>query len=206
MSLNFIRSLLMPISLALAHGRGPVIQRALSPYAPVTTSCPSSSLVRAADGISTAESSYIQQRQSNANQALAAWLQKTNPSFPTDNLPIIGLTTSGGGYRSLLTGAGVIQSLDARDSNTSVSGLYQALTYQAGLSGGAWLLSSFSGNNWPTITSLKTGLWETTFEDSLADPSGLLVVAADVAIVADIADKSANGFDPTMTDPYGRLL
>jgi hypothetical protein len=36
----------------------------------------------------------------------------------------IALTTSGGGYRSLLTGAGVIQGLDARDSNVSTSGLF----------------------------------------------------------------------------------
>ena len=26
--------------------------------------------------------------------------------------------------------------------------------------GGAWFLSSQSGNNWPTVTYLKTTLWE----------------------------------------------
>jgi lysophospholipase len=52
----------------------------------------------------------------------------------------LALTTSGGGLRSLLSGAGVVQGLDSRDSNVSTSGLYEALTYQTGLSGGSRML------------------------------------------------------------------
>lgn len=116
------------------------------------------------------------------------------------------MTTSGGGYRSLLLGAGVIQGMDERDSNVSTSGLYQALTYQAGLSGGAWLLSSLAGNNYPTVTSLKTGLWEAAFQQSLLVPEFLLASQAYGQITADIVAKQAAGFTPTLTDPWGRLL
>ena len=179
---------------------------ALTPYAPVTTACPSGSLIRKASGVSTPESSHVQRRQTQANAGLEAWLKRTDSTFPTNNLPIVGLTTSGGGYRSLLTGAGVIQALDGRDSNTSLSGLYQGLTYQSGLSGGAWLLSSIAGNNWPTVTNLKTSLWETSFQESIADSKGVLVLAADAAVTADIAAKNVAGFNPTLTDPWGRLL
>ncbi|KAI9683740.1 MAG: hypothetical protein M1822_005930 [Bathelium mastoideum] len=205
-TLAFSALFLFSSSLALPHDAYSVNNRALSPYAPVTTACPSTPLVRQAQGISTSEASYIQQRQTKANAALKAWLQKTDPTFPTDQLPIVGLTTSGGGYRALLTGAGVIQAFDARDSNTSLGGLYQALTYEAGLSGGSWLLSSIAGNNWPTITELKTSLWETAFQDSLIDPDGLGVAIADAAVTVDISAKAAAGFDPTLTDPWGRLL
>jgi lysophospholipase len=116
------------------------------------------------------------------------------------------LATSGGGYRSLLVGAGVIQGLDERDSSISTSGLFQALTYQSGLSGGSWLLSSLAGNNYPTITTLKEGLWEQAFQDSLLLPDNLLVAEAYASIVDDITAKQLAGFPPTLTDPWGRLL
>ena len=171
-------------------------------YAPVPAVCPTTPLVRVADGLSQSESSYLASRKPKANAALGAWLQKTSPAFNTSKLPVVALTSSGGGYRALLSGAGVIQGLDARDSNASTSGIFQALTYHAGLSGGAWLLSSVSGNDWPTISSLKNGLWKKAFEDGLAAPG----TTAYVLITDDILAKQANNFPPTLTDPWGRLL
>lgn len=100
----------------------------------------------------------------------------------------------------------MVQGLDARDSDVSTSGLYQALTYHAGLSGGGWLLSSISGNNWPTVTYLKENLWQTAFRDSLLDPSFLLVFASYAEIVSDVLSKDEAGFDTTLTDVWGRLL
>jgi lysophospholipase len=107
-----------------------------------------------------------------------------------------------------MVGAGVIQGLDDRDSEVSTSGLFQALTYQAGLSGGAWLLSSFAGNNYPTISYLKDNLWEQAFEDTLVDPNSdsLLAVLDYADIVDDIRDKELAGFHTTLTDIWGRLL
>lgn len=179
---------------------------ALSPYAPVPAVCPSTALVRAATSVGSSEAAYVVKRKAKADVSLAAWLKKTKSAFSTTSLPAVGLTVSGGGYRSLLCGAGVVQALDSRDSNLSTSGLYQSLTYHSGLSGGAWFLSSLAGNNWPTISSLKTSLWETAFEESLLIPENVLVAAAYTEIVDDILAKSAAGFEPTLTDPWGRLL
>jgi lysophospholipase len=116
------------------------------------------------------------------------------------------LTSSGGGLRAMLSGAGVIQGLDARDSSVSTSGLFQALTYQAGLSGGGWLLTSFAGNNYPTISSLRDNLWGMAIQDSLLDPGFLLVAVDDIIIADEIASKQLAGFDTTLVDVYGRLL
>jgi lysophospholipase len=88
----------------------------------------------------------------------------------------------------------------------STSGLYQGITYHAGLSGGSWLLSSLAGNNYPTVSYLRDNLWEMAFQDSLLDPAYLLVAAAYFQIVDDINDKEAAGYDTTLTDPWGRLL
>ena len=179
---------------------------AVSGYAPRAVTCPSTPLVRTASGISSSESAYIAARKPVASAALGSWLTKVDAGFPTTNLPTVALTTSGGGLRSLLTGAGVIQALDSRDSSVGTSGLYQGLTYEAGLSGGGWLLSSLAGNNYPTVSSLQSGLWTTAFSESLLAPNGPAAPAAYAQITADITAKSAAGFQPTLVDPYGRLL
>ena len=106
----------------------------LTKYQPVSTACPNTPLVRDATELGSQEKDYVSSRKQKADKALADWLQKQG-SFSTDNQPSVALATSGGGYRALLSGAGVVQAFDARDSNTSVSGLYQGLTYHSGLSG-----------------------------------------------------------------------
>lgn len=82
----------------------------------------------------------------------------------------------------------------------------QSLTYQSGLSGGSWLLSSLVGNDYPTVTYLKQNLWTQAFEDSLLVPDNLLVSQAYSAVVSDLTAKELAGFPPTLTDPWGRLL
>ena len=175
-------------------------------YAPKPITCPSTPLVRAASGLSSAEASYITARKAVASAALSKWLQKVNPNLPTSNLPTVALTTSGGGYRSLLTGAGVVQALDARDSSVGTSGLYQGLTYQAGLSGGGWFLSSLAGNDYPTVSYLQKNLWSAAFAQTLLVPAGPSSETAYAQITANVIAKSVAGYEPTIVDPYGRLL
>ncbi|TVY31951.1 Lysophospholipase [Lachnellula occidentalis] len=183
-----------------------LVDRASVSYAPIDATCPSESLVRAASGLSANEEAYRVSRKAVADEALKSWLAKTSPDFGTDELPTIALTNSGGGLRAMLSGAGVIQGLDARDSNVSTSGLFQALTYHSGLSGGGWLLTSLAGNNYPTISSLESNLWGPAIRDSLLDPE-LLGVLIDYAKIADeIGSKESAGFDTTLIDVYGRLL
>lgn len=145
----------------------------LSSYAPETVQCPSTPLVRPANGISSQESDYISSRKSKADRGLARWLRKQG-KFSTSSQPVVGFSSSGGGYRALLETAGVFSAFDSRDTNLGTSGIFQGLTYQAGLSGGSWFLSSLAGNNWPTVSSLKTGLWEQAFQASLIAPPILL--------------------------------
>ncbi|KAL3420159.1 lysophospholipase [Phlyctema vagabunda] len=199
--------------LSLLYSSVPVLGALLSgvaaqegTYAPFAATCPSTSLVRPADGLSESEEAYRVARKAIADVALSEWLQTTNLDFGSASLPTVALTTSGGGYRSLLSGAGVIQGLDNRDSSVSTSGLFQALTYHAGLSGGSWLLSSLAGNNYPTVSYLQENLWNEAFRDSLLDPEFLLAAAAYFEVVNDVTDKELAGYDTTLVDPWGRLL
>lgn len=179
---------------------------AASAYTPTTETCPSSTLVRPADGISESEATWITGRKAVADTALETWLSSVLPTVDTSSLPTLALSISGGGFRSLLTGAGVIQALDGRDSNLSTSGLYQAMTYHAGLSGGAWLLSAFAAENWPTISSLREGVWDTQFAGGILNSSSEVTVNDYIEIASDIIGKAKAGYPISLTDPWGRML
>jgi len=183
----------------------PINKRDASAYTPFTSTCPSTPLVRPAIGLSTGEANYIASRKRVADVALAKWLQSVNPEFCTLKVPGVGLASSGGGVKALLEGAGVIKAFDSRDSTVGTSGLYQGLLYHGGLSGGSWLVSSLAGNNWPTVSSLQTGLWEAAFRRTVISP-GKNTTANNALIIKDIVSKHDAGFAVTITDPWGRLL
>lgn len=179
---------------------------AASAYTPVSEPCPSTALVRPADGISDSEANWITGRKAVADAALETWLATVLPTVDASSLPTLALSISGGGFRSLLTGAGVIQALDGRDSTLSTAGLYQAMTYHAGLSGGAWLLSAIAAENWPTISSLRDNVWETQFSGGILNSSSATTVSNYVEIASDVVAKAKAGFPISLTDPWGRML
>jgi lysophospholipase len=183
------------------------LQKRATGYAPVVGGCPNNALVRpASDGIGANEQTYFKARKTQADISLKSWLSSLNFTADATDYPSVGLTISGGGYRAMLEGGGVVQAFDSRDSETGVSGIFQSLTYSAGLSGGAWLLSSIAGNNWPTISSLETGLWAPALNVTLEFPDGANSAAAETQIVEDVDAKFAAGFPVSLTDPWGRLL
>lgn len=191
------------LSLALLS-LAPAAALAASSYTPEYTTCPDDTLVRAADGISESEASFIASRKEDADSALKAWLATALPSVDTSSLPTIALATSGGGFRSLLIGAGVVQALDSRDSNSSTAGLFQALTYHSALSGGAWLVSALAQANWPTISYLASTVWETQFAGGVLDATSATTVSDYTQIAADIIAKGSAGFPVSLIDAWGR--
>lgn len=77
----------------------------------------------------------------------------------------IALAISGGGYRAMLTGGGVMTAYDSRTlnsaSNGTLGGLLQALSYIGGISGGSWLVMSNLINDFRPIYELydDSGSW-----------------------------------------------
>ncbi|THY68991.1 lysophospholipase [Aureobasidium pullulans] len=182
------------------------VRAAANAYAPYTTACPSSALVRIATTISSAESSYVAQRKAKADVALVSWLEKINPGFGTTDLPSLGLVLSGGGYRALLNEAGMMQALDSREKSTSVSGLLQAFTYQSSLSGGGWLSNSLASFNWPTISYMMSKIWNSNFANGLLLPDNIGAILDYPTIVGAVSAKQAAGYNVSLADLYGRLL
>lgn len=195
------------LSLLFALAPAGALAAPVSAYAPEPhVSCPGSTLVRSADGISPREAAFIASRKVNADAALSSWLSTSLPSVETSSLPTVALSNSGGGFRALLVGAGVIQAFDDRDGNSSTAGLYQALTYHAGLSGGAWLLSALAAGDWPTVSELAGEVWDTQFAAGILDSSNSTTVADFTEIATDITAKGDMGFPVSLTDPWGRML
>lgn len=183
---------------------------ATSPYRPTTTTCPSGDLIRAGNkDLGDGEAAYIAGRKPKADAALSTWLdtQSAGLGSNSSSLPTVALSVSGGGWRSFTLAAGVMQAMDAReDGDSSTSGLLQSLTYSIGVSGGAWLLSSWAGNNFPTITSLSHSLWKDAFNNGIEFPNGWEFLASYVAIAADILEKDDAGYPVSLTDAWSRLL
>jgi lysophospholipase len=67
----------------------------LSSYVPQSATCPTASLVRPANGLSDEEETYRVARKAIADQALAAWLTKTNSGFGTAELPTVRFHVTG---------------------------------------------------------------------------------------------------------------
>ncbi|CAK7568632.1 MAG: Lysophospholipase 1 [Sporothrix epigloea] len=164
-------------------------------YSPKAVDCPAARpSARAAAGLSQNETDWLTLRRSKTQQPLIDFLVAADISgFDAESyitstsggdmssVPNIGLAMSGGGYRALMNGAGFLAAADNRtpdqpsSDNGSISGLLQAATYLAGLSGGGWLVGSIFANNFSTVVELRDGysnsdLWR--FDNSIfAGPS-----------------------------------
>ncbi|KAE9987712.1 hypothetical protein EG328_001945 [Venturia inaequalis] len=202
--LRFLLILAFFATLTIAHPKA--AKSAPAGYAPQQEGCPKGQMVRPADGLSPKEKSYIQQRKLRAQKSLAKWLKSVDNKFPECEMPTLAMASSGGGYRAMLLGAGFVQSFDARDSNSSLNGLYQSLSYHAALSGGAWLVSSIQGNGHERVSKLKVDLWDKFLPKNSLWPVNTAAAPEYPAIKADIQSKAKSGFAPTIADPWGRFL
>jgi lysophospholipase len=133
-------------------------------------------------------------------------------------LPNIGMAFSGGGWRALQAGAGVLKAFDGRTENATESGrlggLLQSATYVAGLSGGSWLVGSIYINNFTTVSALQAddsgNLWE--FGNSvLQGPAEGGIQILNTAgyygsLFDDVEAKENAGFNASLTDYWARAL
>ncbi|KAL9115330.1 MAG: hypothetical protein Q9227_000651 [Pyrenula ochraceoflavens] len=199
-------------------------------YTPQKADCPDTPpSVRSAHSLSQEETSWLQTRRKQTVPAMRDFLNRMNISdfdvngyfsshSDDSDLPNIGIAASGGGYRALLNGAGVLAAFDDRTSNSTntghIGGLLQSSTYLAGLSGGSWLVGSIYMNNFSTVENLRDDtsgtIWE--FGNSVLegpDRGGIQVL--DTAqyfgqLGDEVQGKEDAGFETTFTDYWGRAL
>lgn len=170
--------------------------------------------------INSQEADYIQRHRSAKQSSWKSWLSSASPgpnlnsisggvenyTNTISNIPRVGIAVSGGGYRAMMYGAGVIQGWDSRNSTANdrgVGGILQRADYFSGLSGGSWLTGSLAINNWPTTQALNDEVYN--LESNLVIPSdGKVSFYAD--LISDVKDKRDEGFPTAITDYWGRAL
>ena len=218
-------------------------QAAAAAYAPSSVPCPPGiDLVRhvgTSQTLNTDEEAYVTARTSKVlPQAWAEYLSNvqatanvsriTLPAYLTQILggrnpfhfPRLAITTSGGGYRSAIFAAGVINALDGRNQTSAsagTGGLLQSATYVTGLSGGSWFLGSLMQAGFPTMYDLVMGPafstraddfggWVTSI-DLLQPSSDPQLLEAFIGLVLEeVSGKAMAGFPITATDIWGRSL
>ncbi|KAJ5564304.1 hypothetical protein N7513_000546 [Penicillium frequentans] len=188
-------------------------------YAPYYVDCPPDiQLVRQPRQISQAESEWVHGRKAIVADSLSAYLTRLNLSDfnltdyaqriqedPDYNVPVIAWATSGGGWRSAYTGIGGLQAIDERtpgSKEAKVGGLFQSLTYMAGLSGGSWPTASTAFSDYAPI---HEHVKEWHVEINRFDASNFTEYAAPVtAYLETIAEKVEVGFNVSTADFLGR--
>lgn len=138
-----------------------------SGYKPAPVQCPAQRpFIRKSTSLSPEERQWLPKRRRKTVSHLRDLLRRIDiPGFDSDSyladggslqaLPNLGIAVSGGGYRALLNGAGVLAAFDSRSdssrSRNGLGGLLQSATYISGLSGGAWLVCSIFSNNFTSV-------------------------------------------------------
>ncbi|KAI1851237.1 hypothetical protein JX266_003312 [Neoarthrinium moseri] len=143
-------------------------------YTVTTTPCPTTiGHVRSATGLGSLESQWLKTRTKSAFSAVETYLSGAGTGYAVDKLmgspPRLGLAFSGGGFRAMVNGAGVLQAFNDHTRGGGVSGIVNSSLYISGLSGGSWLVGTWALNGFPSIESL------TTFWNLTSDPDSALL-------------------------------
>lgn len=88
--------------------------------------------VRVSESLCDEEQEFRQQRQRKVVKALSSYLDIPEQDIHPDDVPIIAMCGSGGGLRALVAGTGSYLA-------TQEAGLWDCVTYTAGVSGSCWL-------------------------------------------------------------------
>jgi lysophospholipase len=118
-------------------------------YTPQTSKCPSNApTIRSASSLSVEETTWLEQRRPATVEPMRdllsrlkitgldteGYINKHQSNFSA--LPNVALAISGGGYRAMLNGAGVLEAFDSRTPNSTstgqLGGLLQSATYLSG--------------------------------------------------------------------------
>ncbi|KAK3678616.1 Lysophospholipase 1 [Recurvomyces mirabilis] len=205
-------------------------------YVPQVNDCPSNKpTVRSANGLSTEETSWLPKRRNATLDPMKDLLSRMNitgldttayinsHSNNASALPNIGIAASGGGYRAMLNGAGVLEAFDSRTSNATsagqLGGLLQSATYISGLSGGSWLVGSLYTNNFTSIDQILAtntpasdsgSLWQLGNSIFEGPATGGVQLLDSIGYYSElqnaVSNKADANFDTTITDYWGRAL
>lgn len=165
------------------------------------------------------EANYINRHRQARQDDWNTWLSSASPgpnlniqggvqnyTNTLSNIPRTAIAVSGGGYRAMLYGAGIMQGLDARNSTANdrgTGGILQRADYLAGLSGGSWITGAMAMNNWPTSQQLRDQIFDLTSNLVIPEDGKISFYAS---LVSDVKAKRDQWGLTSITDYWGRAL
>lgn len=167
-------------------------------------------------GLSQAEQTWRTQRSRNIIPALTSYLQLANitdldvdsftSSLNDSDVPVVGLSISGGGTQSGIGGLGIWEAFDARSSaaqGSRTGGIVQILMYISGLSGGgAVTVSTIASNNFTTLDGIRQAVnFSINYE---VGPTGNATEYFD-NIFENAGAKAEAGFIVSVGDTFGQF-
>ncbi|KAI8967489.1 acyl transferase/acyl hydrolase/lysophospholipase [Mycotypha africana] len=93
-------------------------------------------IVREGNDLSAEEKAFIDKRKQFQKQAFAKFIHQDAAQIDVRDIPVIGLATSGGGYRAMVGLTGYLQAMKA-------SGFLDTVMYFSGISGSCWSMSLY---------------------------------------------------------------
>lgn len=127
---EYISKLQRELSMAPGSLADEIWQEAHDPY--INPEIEYSASVRVSSELCDEEKEFIQRRKRVTTRALAKYLGLPEEEIHPDDVPTIAMVGSGGGLRALVAGTGSMLA-------TGEAGLFDCVTYTAGVSGSCWL-------------------------------------------------------------------
>ncbi|XP_060074734.1 cytosolic phospholipase A2-like [Ylistrum balloti] len=147
--------------------------------------------------LSEEEREFVEKRKMKVFEAMKKYLGKDAP-ISMQEVPVIGVIGSGGGFRAMTAYSGVFSALV--DTN-----ILEMVTYAGGLSGSAWYLSQlYTHPEWPKRSPLD--LQEELKSNIDSSPFYLLGPNSMYSYVSRIMEKRRQGQPVSFTDFFGHLV
>jgi phospholipase A2 len=127
---DYISKLQRELSMAPGSLADEIWQEAHDPY--INPEIEYSASVRVSSELCNEEKEFLLKRKKSTTTALAKYLGIPEEEVHPDDVPCIAMVGSGGGLRALVAGTGSLLA-------TSEDGLFDCVTYTAGVSGSCWL-------------------------------------------------------------------
>ncbi|KUJ16789.1 putative cytosolic phospholipase A2 zeta [Mollisia scopiformis] len=131
---DYISKLQRELSMAPGSLADEIWQEAHDPY--INPEIEYSASVRVSSELCDEEKEFLQRRKKVTTTALAKYLGLPEEEVHPEDVPTIAMVGSGGGLRALVAGTGSMLA-------TSEDGLFDCVTYTAGVSGSCWLQSIY---------------------------------------------------------------
>ncbi|RDW79648.1 hypothetical protein BP6252_04286 [Coleophoma cylindrospora] len=131
---GYINKLQQELSMAPGSLASEIWQEAHDPY--INPEIEYSASVRISQDLCDEEKEFLVKRKNHTRKALAVYLGLPEEEVHPDDVPCIAMVGSGGGLRALVAGTGSMLA-------ASQDGLFDCVTYTAGVSGSCWLQSLY---------------------------------------------------------------